>query len=156
MIFQMKLKHLQMRFEKFLMLSFPNPLFSCVFTLSDNLGDLFRARRHDVEIKNRNGERIRGKTGIPLFQEDKKADIRTGIPEHRFHEDVDNGGDSTLRDEDEEMDDSASETKDSDEDSGDSGDISDDDKDETDDEDDSDDKGKKNPEELGQGYEKIG
>ena len=121
------------------------------------LGNLFRARRHDNEIKNRKGETIHGKAGVPLVHDDKKVYIRTGIPEFRYREDVDSTGDSTLRGEDEEMDDETAETKtkDSDADSGDSGDESDD-KEETDDEEDSDDKDKKNPEELGQGYEKIG
>ena len=120
-------------------------------------GDLFRARRHDSEIKNSKGEIIHGKTGTPLVHDDKKVYTRTGIPQFRFREDVDSTGDSTFRREDEEMDDEKedSETKGSDADSGDSGDESDD-KDESDDEEDSDDKDKKNPEELGQGYEKIG
>ena len=88
-----------------------------------------------------------------VINHDKKAFMRTGIPELRHPEDVDTTGDSTLREEDEEMDedmDAASElfnTGDREDDSGDD-DDNDDDK--------SNEKEKKNPEELGEGYEKIG
>ena len=90
-----------------------------------------------------------------MVHDEKKVYIRSGIPEFRFREDVDSTGDSTFRGKDEEMDDETAESETKDSDSGDSGDESDD-KDESDDEEDSDDKDKKNPEELGQGYEKIG
>ena len=68
-------------------------------------GDLFRKRRHDSEIKNRKDDHtIRGKAGIPMvFDHNKKAYIRTGIPELRRPEDVDTTGDSDFRDEDEDM-----------------------------------------------------
>lgn len=91
-----------------------------------------------------------------VFDHNKKAYIRTGIPELRRPEDVDTTGDSSLRDENEDMDtDQSSETgvsktRDGDEDDDDSG---DDDEESGKQENDKD---KKNPEELGQGYEKIG
>ncbi len=89
-----------------------------------------------------------------MFDKDKKAYVRTGIPELHHPEDVDTAEDSNLRDEDEEMDEDhdseieASETRDAEDDSGDD--------DEESDKDESDNKDEKNPEELGQGYEKIG
>jgi hypothetical protein len=97
-----------------------------------------------------------------VFDHDKNTYMRTGIPELRHSEDVDTTGDSTFREEDEEMDtdqdSGVSETGDSKDDEG--GDK-DDDKDEGSDEEDEgddkhDDKDKKNPEELDEGYEKIG
>ena len=81
--------------------------------------------------------------------------MRTGIPELRRPEDVDSTGDSNFRDENEDMDtDQSSEAG-----VAKTGDVDDDDDDSGDDEENGkleNDKDKKNPEELGQGYEKIG
>ena len=89
-----------------------------------------------------------------VFDHNKKAYIRTGIPEFRRPEDVGTTGDSDFRDEDEDMNtDQNSEAGVSK-----TGDADDDD-DSCDDEESGkqeNDKDKKNPEELGQGYEKIG
>ena len=90
-----------------------------------------------------------------VFDHNKKAYIRTGIPELRRPEDVHTTGDSSLRDEDEDMNTDqnseagVSKTGDADDDDDDSGDDEESGKQEKD-------KDKKNPEELGQGYEKIG
>ena len=90
-----------------------------------------------------------------VFDNNKKAYIRTGIPELRRPEDVDTTGDSSLRDEDEDMNTDqnseagVSKTEDADDDDDDSGDDEESGKQEKN-------KDKKNPEELGQGYEKIG
>ena len=73
--------------------------------------------------------------------------MRTGIPELRHPEDVDMTGDSTFREEDEEM------NADEDSESAVSEDDDDDDREEGSNKNADD---KKNPEELGQGYEKIG
>ncbi|XP_028405115.1 nucleolin-like [Dendronephthya gigantea] len=122
-------------------------LLVCFTALSQ--GDLFRGRRHDSEIKNRKGETVHQKAGVPLaFNHAKNVFIRTGIPEVRNPEDVDMTGDSTFREEDEEMD--------TDEDSAVSEDDDDDDDDDQEEVSNKDSDNKKNPEESGQGYEKIG